>query len=221
MKIYVGDSKLVKIDKRRCERLDDGKTSTNEVYRNGKDVYKFFHTHLDEGRSFTINKNQYFLDFNMDLKVIRMLDALIYNSSKKCIGTHTTYVDGISELNKIIPCLLEMKKNQFLESFYLLEKDLDVLTKNKIAVYDLLPYNSILKKGILYHIDYGYFEKCDNPNKNISLMDEYIGELLDNIYEYLGYNIHTSELIPNYLFDYLKKDMNEGETVKEFVKKII
>ena len=61
MKIYVGDSELVKIDKRRCERLDDGKTSTNEVYRNGKDVYKFFHSYLYEGRNYTINKNQYFL----------------------------------------------------------------------------------------------------------------------------------------------------------------
>ena len=221
MKIYVGDSKPVKIDKRRCERLDDGKTSTNEVYRNGKDVYKFFHSYLDEGRNFTINKNQYFLDCKMDLKVIMMLDNLIYNSSKKCIGTHTTYVDGIRELEKIIPVLLEMKKNQFLESFYLLEKDLEVLTKNKIAVYDLLPYNSILKKGILYHIDYGYFERCDNPNKNICLMDEYIQELLDNIYEYLGYKVDTVHLLSNNLFDYLKKDMNEGETVKEYVKKII
>lgn len=174
MKIYVGENRVVKIDKRKCERLDDGRTSTNEVYRIGNDVYKFFHSHIDEGKKHMIYKNQYFLDCHMDLKVIKMLDNLIYNKNRTCIGTHATYVDGINDAQKFIPYILKMKKNEFLESFYLLESDLEQLTKHKIAAYDLYPYNSILKNGILYHIDYGYFNFCNNPLKNKQLLDEYI-----------------------------------------------
>ena len=114
-----------------------------------------------------------------------------------------------------------MKKNEFLESFYLLESDLEQLTKHKIAAYDLYPYNSILKNGILYHIDYGYFNFCNNPLKNKQLLDEYIYELLGNIFEFMGYQDICSYIFPEEIFEYSKKEMNESETVKTFIKKII
>lgn len=114
-----------------------------------------------------------------------------------------------------------MKKNQFLESFYLLEKDLEVLTKNKIAVYDLLLYNSVLKKGILYHIDYGSFKKCKDAVKINGIMYNSFAEGVLKRISFLQNGFYPEWVLSSDRLEILKRNMGKKETVKEFVKRMV
>ena len=72
MNLYIGD-KYFNYNESKLQRLDNGKSTTNLVYRNGNKVIKIFKSTVDE------EFYKYFVNEKLKLKVISAPMDLLYN----------------------------------------------------------------------------------------------------------------------------------------------
>mgnify|MGYP003302461873 CR=1 FL=1 len=211
MKVYIGD-KVVKTDK--LERLDNGTTVTNKVYKYGNNVIKIFHGNEDE------LFYRYFVDCNLKLNVISTPIDLVYNKKNEFIGNTSKYIDGL-DLTDNLDVISDLTKKQLLLNLNMLKYDLLLLKKYKISTIDLRVGNCIYKDGILYHVDYGGFRYISNISKidYKKEFDRFICDLFSKSYQKNKLCIPRWIINNNDKINIINEKMNEYETVGEFIKR--
>ena len=90
MNLYVGN-KVVNFNEEKLERLDNGKSVTNIVYRNGNEVIKIFKKNEDE------EFYKYFTDCKFKLNVISTPVKLLYDKNKKIVANTSVYREGFRD----------------------------------------------------------------------------------------------------------------------------
>lgn len=213
MNLYIGN-KYFNYNESKLQRLDNGKSITNLVYRNGNKVIKIFKSTVDE------DFYKYFVNEKLKLKVISTPIDLLYNDSKELVANTSIYRDGISKFKDYYKYLSNMYKEEFMKNFNLLYEDIELLSKKEIMVCDLTLFNCVFKDGILYHIDYGSFKKSRSASKvNEAMYNMFVLCLLKRIC-FLEKGYIPEWVLSTNRLDFLKKNMKENDKVKEFVKRI-
>ena len=214
MNLYIGD-KVLKINENSLERLDNGKSVTNKVYRNGNEVIKIFKKVVDE------EFYKYFSEGNFKLNVISKPNKLLYDENKRIIANTSIYRDGFRDFKAYYYFLLNMNKDDFLRNFTLLYDDIKILGDKGIMVCDLTLFNCVFKDGILYHIDYGSFRKSREAIKINKVMYESFVECVLKRISFLQKGYYPEWVLSSDRLEILENNMSKNETVKEFVKRMV
>lgn len=225
MKIYTKD-KVINVNKDKYNRLDNGMTVTNEVYRYNNYVIKLFKKAEDE------LFYRYFVDCNLKLDVISVPYDLGYDKDNNFVGNLALYIDGIRNFNDYFNYLMHMNKEQLFSNLYMLKNDLEILSKYNIIARDLRVGNCVFKDNILHHVDYGNFlknynsENLDNKDlidnskfKNNLEFYNFIYNLLGGIYCNLKMPIPYWVFSKDDVFKEIENKMSNDEEFGNFVKR--
>lgn len=213
MNLYIGN-KVVKYNENKMERLDNGKSVTNIVYRNGNEVIKIFKKNEDE------EFYKYFVDCKFKLKVISTPLRLLYDENKILTANTSIYRDGINKFQYYYHYLINMHKDELLQNFDLLYGDIQALGAKEIKVCDLTLFNCIFKDGILYHIDYGSFKKSRNAIKiNDAMYNSFVKEVLRRV-SFLQNGGYPDWVLKEDRLEFLKKNMTKKRLLKNLLKEL-
>lgn len=166
---------------------------------------------------------------------IVMPEDIVYDDLNKFSGYTMKYISTCIK----IP-LKDDKINNLVKEIEKYEKDIEILSKNKISIYDLNINNTVINNGI-YSIDPGSFrykDKCiDFKNNPEGLINYIIKELnREEINRFFIEDIleKTTNIPKKYRFifeqqfnysdilsDQIKDTMYEDESVKQYTKRLI
>lgn len=211
MKYYVNQKEIIL---RKNNYLTEG--SDTSIYKISSTIYKI--------NKFKINPNQIkILEKPKTINTTQILLPIdfIYNKEKEIVGTTSKYIE--KNQNQF-----DISISKLYSNLLVIEKDLNILSENKISVHDIHINNIIVDTNLnIYIIDYGdfYNEKnstiADKQNKKCFLL--LLREIITNTdifgrFEADAINYIYKMLLYYGPLDFIKKLSLEYDTIVNYQK---
>ena len=233
MNFYV-DDELINIDDN-TEPYGIG--TEGQVYKIGDEIFKlYFYNTLDEG----YGNKYYFHKYlkTLETKQIALPKKLIFDMDGNYVGYTANYVEGdINENNGLTLLPSEL----FLDNLKTLVEDIKYLSKEKVLMADVSPWNTIFDKKdkLLFLIDPGRYQShtfdkfpfFDYEMQNMFQFNLLLGILLDlDFKEYnptededkskriLAYIIDEVKKYKGSYLDYFEDNLEKYDNVYEYAK---
>ena len=184
-----------------------------QVYKIGDEIFKlYFYDTLDEGYGNKYYFHKYLKTLNP--KQIALPQKLIYDIDGNYVGYTAHYVDGdVNENNGLILLPSEL----FINNLRILEEDIKYLSREKVLMADVSPWNTIFDKkdNLLFLIDPGRYQCHSFDNipffdyrmQNMFQFNLLIGILLD--LDFKKYNPVEDEDKSKKIITYIIDEINK------------
>lgn len=203
-----------------------GEGLESKVFKiNNKVVFKVYKDSYEKDK---IGKNMIEDLSEIDTNRIVLPNNIITDEEGNTKGYSMDYIEKSDDT------IIDFPKKQLIDELSLLKEDLIELGENKVEIGDLRDENTISNEESFYLIDCGDYLKRnkDTTQLNIKYFNEYIidnvltdivfeesTDLLEGLRKLKDIRVYLNE--GNYIGDYLEEEMNEEETINDFVKRIV
>lgn len=224
MKICIGDEVLLLFPED-LEKMYINEGVEAKVYRHGDEALKIYRDYCFKPR---LDENSVTRLSSIPTKRVLLPKRSIYRirEKKSFAGYSLFYVNS-----KPFDEMVNIDMEHFLNELDIIKDDMKILTNNGVVVEDL-NISNILYDGRLYFCDPGSFSFDENPlnpllnsSSNIMSLNEfisdsvfdYIATLIDRYYQGFAIDFDISE----YIGDQVRDSVKSGETLKQYVRRIM